>query len=84
MQTVIFAAILALGALAVLWLIAAPIRLIWKLLLNGFLGLLCLLFVDLLCTFTGVWLHINPVSVLTVGILGLPGLALLLALELLF
>ena len=84
MQTVIFAAILALGALAVIWLIAAPIRLIWKLLLNGFLGLLCLLFVELRCAFTGVWLHLHRVYGPTVSVLGLPGLALLLALDLLF
>lgn len=62
-------------------LITAPIRWIWKVLLNTFFGFLCLLLINLLGCAVGFQIGISAVTATTVGILGLPGALLLLALE---
>ena len=78
----IYAVFGALGLLAMLYLITAPIRYCWKVLLNAFFGLCGLLFFNLLSGLTGLWLPLNLFDALLVGALGLPGLLLLLLLTL--
>ncbi len=72
------------GLLACFFLIAllrvfrAPLRLAVKLLANTLLGFLALWAVDLTSGVTGVALGLNLWNALTIGVLGLPGLVLLL------
>lgn len=74
-------------ALAVFLLIAlarilsAPLRLALKLLINTASGIAALWLVNLLAPITGVYLGLNVVNGLIVGIFGLPGLALLILLQ---
>ncbi len=63
-------------------LIAAPIRLVWKLVANGLVGLVCLWLVNLVSGITGLQIPVNPVTAVTAGFLGLPGIGLLAIVEL--
>ncbi len=63
---------------AAIKLFAAPLRLLIKLILSVALGFLALIFLDLLGAPLGLDLGVNLVNAATVGILGLPGVALLL------
>lgn len=70
---------LAIGGmlLGLVRLVAAPIRLAWKLAVNGLAGLACLWLVNLAAGVTGLYIPINAVTALTAGLLGLPGIGLL-------
>ena len=57
--------------------IAAPVRLGVKILLNSACGFACLWLLNWIAGFTGIFFPINPVTVLVTGFLGLPGIALL-------
>lgn len=59
----------------------APLRLALKLLVNAASGLVALWLVNLLSGLTGVYLGLNLVNALIVGIFGLPGLVLLILLQ---
>ena len=67
---------MALG-LGLVRLIAAPIRLVWKLVVNGAVGLVCLWLVNLASGMTGLYIPINPITAVVAGALGLPGIGLL-------
>lgn len=56
-------------------LLLMPLKWVIKLLLHSACGFLCLWMLNLLAPFTGISLGINTVTVLTAGILGLPGIA---------
>jgi inhibitor of the pro-sigma K processing machinery len=58
-----------------------PIRLTLKLLFNGALGVVCLLFVNLLGSGFGFSVALNAATVVVSAVLGLPGVALLLFLR---
>ena len=58
--------------------LSAPLRLAIKLLANAVSGLVALILVNFLSPVTGVYLGLNLVNALIVGILGLPGLVLLI------
>jgi len=81
---------LALGLLALflaivlLHLLRAPLRLAGKVLANTLLGFGALLALHLTAPVTGLVLGVNPLNALVVGILGVPGLGLLLLLRWLF
>ena len=57
--------------------IAAPVRLAVKVLLNSACGFACLWLLNWISGFTGIFFPINPVTVIIAGFLGLPGIALL-------
>ena len=57
--------------------IAAPVRLAVKVLLNSACGFACLWLLNWISGFTGIFFPINPVTVVIAGFLGLPGIALL-------
>ena len=57
--------------------IAMPVRLTAKLLVNSACGFLCLWLLNWISGFTGIFFPINPVTVIIAGFLGLPGIALL-------
>ena len=61
--------------------LSAPLRLAIKLLVNTASGLLALWLVNLLAPITGVYLGLNVVNGLIVGVFGLPGLALLILVQ---
>lgn len=63
-------------------LIATPMRWFWKLLVNGFCGLICLLLVNSISGITGLLLPVNPVTVIVTGFLGLPGIVVLILVQL--
>jgi len=75
----------ALAVLLALFLLAAlirifrtPLRLALRLLANTLLGFLALWAVNLTAGFTGILLGLNLLNALVIGVLGLPGLVLLL------
>ena len=62
-------------------LLVIPIKIIVKLIFNGILGGIFLLLFNLIGGLIGLSLVVNPVTAITVGILGVPGLILLLILN---
>lgn len=60
--------------------LVSPLKWIIKLTWKGILGGLILFFINLIGGFWGIYLAINPFSAIVVGILGLPGIILLLLL----
>jgi len=73
--------------LAVLYIIAQilakPVKLLWKILLNSLIGLVLLLAANYLGAFWDFSLPVNIITVLTAGFLGIPGVLLLIAFKLL-
>lgn len=66
--------------LVLLRLLALPVKLLVKLALHAAFGFGCLWLLNTLTPFTGVVLPINAVTVLTAGVLGLPGIGILVLL----
>ena len=62
-------------------LLVIPIKMILKLIANGVIGGLLLLLFNLIGGFLGLSLAINPITAVTVGFLGIPGVILLLILQ---
>ena len=62
-------------------LLRAPLKLALRLLCNTALGLLALYLIECTALYTGITLGMNLWNALTVGVLGLPGLGLLLLLQ---
>lgn len=80
----IMAYIIGLVALYIVgMLLVIPIRLLIKLLINGLIGGLVLFLFNLIGGFFGLSLVINPLNAVIVGVLGVPGVILLLILQLL-
>ena len=79
-----FAAIFitALLIFGLLRLIVLPIRWGVKILLNSACGFLCLLLLNTISGFTGVYFPINYVTVIIAGFLGLPGIGALALMQL--
>jgi len=71
-------------AIALILLIArlatAPVQMLLKLLLNSVLSVVILCMISIVGEYWGVHLPINPVTVLLMAVLGLPGLLLISAL----
>ncbi len=63
------------------WLLFVPLKYLWKLFLNGILGGLLLVVINLIGGLFGVTLAINPITALIAGFLGIPGVALLFLLQ---
>ena len=75
---------IGLGLLCLIgYLLLVPMRFMWRLLAGGVMGALALLAVNLLGGLMGFYVEINPFTALAVGFLGLPGAALVVALQLL-
>ena len=65
------------------YLLLVPMRFMWRLMAGGVLGALALGLVNLVGGLMGFGVEINPFTAMTVGFLGLPGAALVVALQLL-
>ena len=61
----------------ILRLLAAPMKLLWKLAVNSLGGLVCLWLLNWISGFTGILFPINAVTAAVAGFLGLPGILLL-------
>lgn len=68
--------ILALGKAMLL-----PLKIVVRLVINGILGGLAIIVINLVGGSFGFTIALNPVSALTAGILGLPGIILLVILK---
>ncbi len=67
----------AAASLILFRILLGPMRMVGKILLHSGFGLLCLWFLNLSASWTGIWLPVNAVTVLTAGFLGLPGIGIL-------
>lgn len=80
--------IFVLFAIIVIVLIArlatSPVQAMLKLLINSVAAVILLCFIGMLGEYWGVHLPINPVTILLIAILGLPGLLLVATLHFLF
>ena len=75
---------IGLGLLCLIgYLLLVPMRFMWRLLAGGVLGAVALLLMNLLGSLAGFTVEINPFTAMAVGFLGLPGAALVAALQLL-
>lgn len=76
METVLF----VFFAVALIFFIArlatSPVQMMLKLLMNSLLSVVLLCFISMIGEYWGIYLPINPVTVLIIAILGLPGLLL--------
>lgn len=86
METVSLLLLLATAALSVYILVkilAAPVRLVFKLLLNALCGFLLLIVVNFISGFFDFSIEINMLNTLVAGCFGIPGALLLVLLEIL-
>ena len=60
-----------------------PIKILIKLLINGIIGGIALILFNLVGTLFGLSIVVNPLNAIIVGILGVPGVILLLILQVL-
>lgn len=65
-------------------LLSTPIRWFWKLCINTLCGAVLLVLVNLFSGFTGVYIEITALNGCLVGFLGLPGLVLVLLMQIFF
>ena len=59
-------------------LLVVPLKIIWKLIVNAVVGGITLILINFLGGFIGVHIGINFLTALIVGILGVPGVVLIL------
>ncbi|MDY4137957.1 MAG: pro-sigmaK processing inhibitor BofA family protein [Eubacteriales bacterium] len=85
-NSIVFDVLAVAAAIFVLWLLLkvfrGPLKLLFKLLINTGFGFVSLFILNMLCDYTGVLFEINFVTSAIVGILGLPGILLLLIFKL--
>ena len=77
METWITLLIPSLLALVLVRLLLLPLKFVLKLAIHSGCGFLCLWLLNTVSGFTGIAFPMNAVTVLTAGILGLPGIGLL-------
>ena len=63
------------------WIFIKPFKWVMRILLNSLLGVAVLLLVNLVGGGFGLHLGVNVINALTVGVLGIPGVLLLIALQ---
>ncbi|ADD01370.1 pro-sigmaK processing inhibitor BofA family protein [Thermoanaerobacter sp. CM-CNRG TB177] len=63
------------------WLLVVPKKFLLKIIINGIIGGLILLIINLLGKSIGLYIAINPVTALVAGFLGIPGIILLIILQ---
>ena len=63
------------------YLLLVPMRFMWRLLAGGVLGALALMAVNVVGALVGFSVPVNPFTAMAVGFLGLPGAALVVALQ---
>ncbi|HCS73562.1 MAG TPA: SigmaK-factor processing regulatory BofA [Clostridiales bacterium] len=63
------------------WLLLVPLKILFRFLLNGIIGGVVLWLLNLVGGYIGLSIAVNPITALTVGFLGIPGLILILMLQ---
>lgn len=63
------------------WLLLVPLKWILKFIFNGIIGGIVLWLLNLAGGLIGITVTINPITALTVGFLGIPGIILVLILQ---
>ena len=77
METVTTLLISALMSVILVRLLLLPVKAVWKIAVYSGSGFLCLWLLNTAVPFTGIHFPVNAVTVLTAGILGIPGIGLL-------
>lgn len=80
-SVIVVIAAIVLGVIVVLRLLAKPIRFIFKLLINTVLGFVLLWLINFFGGGLGIALELSLLNALVVGLLGIPGVLLLLAIH---
>lgn len=62
-------------------LLLIPIKIVWKLIVNAVIGGITLILINFLGAFLGVYIPINIITALITGLLGVPGVVLILILQ---
>lgn len=62
-------------------LLLIPIKIVWKLALNAIVGGITLLLINFIGGFFGLYIPINIITALITGILGVPGVVMILILQ---
>lgn len=81
LQTTGVIIIIAILVLVVFIILKKPIKIVLKLLLNTVVGFIALFALNWLGSFVGITVAINWLNAVIVGVLGVPGVALLLLLQ---
>lgn len=81
LQTTAIIVIIAILVLAVFILLRKPIKIVFKLLLNTIVGFIALFVINFLGSFIGVSVAVNWINAVLVGVLGIPGVALILLIK---
>ena len=81
LSVIVIIAAIVLGVIVVLRLLAKPIRFIFKLLINTALGFVLLWLINFFGGGIGIALELSLLNALVVGLLGIPGVLLLLAIH---
>lgn len=63
------------------WIFIKPLKWLLRLMLNGILGGLILAAVNFIGSFAGIHITINPLTALITGLLGVPGVVLIIILQ---
>ncbi len=74
----------AIIVMLVMKIISLPVKLVFKLLINTACGIVILFVIDVLSVYTGIWIEPTIPAAAIAGILGLPGVGLLLIVQWLF
>lgn len=64
------------------WIFVKPLKFIGKIALNSILGGLLIIIFNFFGQFTGVYIGVNEITALTVGLLGVPGFIAILIIKL--
>ncbi|MEW8973824.1 MAG: pro-sigmaK processing inhibitor BofA family protein [Tissierellaceae bacterium] len=79
----LFAYLIGLALLYIIGMILViPIKILMRLIINGIIGGIILFLFNLLGNIIGISIVINPLNAIIVGVLGIPGVVLLLILQL--
>ena len=81
LSVIVIIAAIVLGVIVVLRLLAKPIRFIFKLLINTSLGFVLLWLINFFGGGVGIALELSLLNAVIVGLLGIPGVLLLLAIH---
>jgi inhibitor of the pro-sigma K processing machinery len=81
LQTTGVIIIIAVLVLIIFTILKKPIKIVFKLLLNTAIGFVALLILNWLGSFIGITIAVNWINAVIVGVLGVPGVALILLLQ---
>lgn len=81
MENFVTLMIIVLMTVFLIRMLLAPMKLIFKLAIHSVCGFLCLWLLNTVSGFTGIYLPVNAVTVAIAGFLGIPGITLIVLLE---